>query len=55
MFMFLALDVWPETNPVNSSHTIEMVAFLGIATVGPGRFALQSWWDRTFPSMRWLR
>lgn len=55
LFMFLALDVWPENNPINSSHVIEMVAFLGIATVGPGRFAIQGWWDRTVPSMRWLR
>jgi len=42
-FMFLAGDVWPENNPVNSSHIIEMVAFLGIATVGPGAFSLQKW------------
>lgn len=40
-FMFLAGDVWPENNPVNSSHVIEMVAFLGIARVGPGRLSLQ--------------
>lgn len=55
-FMFLALDVWPDTNPINSSHVIEMVAYLGIATVGAGRFALQPWFDRTFPRMsRWAR
>jgi thiosulfate dehydrogenase [quinone] large subunit len=55
LFMFLAGDVWPETNPINSSHVIEMVAFLGIATVGAGRFALQPWFDRTFPRARWIR
>lgn len=54
-FMFLALDVWPTTNPVTSSHVIEFFAFLGIATVGPGAFALQGWWDRTFPSLKFLR
>ncbi len=54
-FMFLAGDVWPPTNPVNSSHVIEMVAFLGIATVGPGAFSVQRWFDKTFPSMRWVR
>ncbi|MGA9276122.1 DoxX family protein [Ilumatobacter sp.] len=54
-FMFLALDVWPDTNPINSSHTIEMLAFLGIATVGPGRFALQNWMVRTFPFMSWAK
>jgi thiosulfate dehydrogenase [quinone] large subunit len=43
LFMFLAADVWPETNPVNSSHLIEMVAYLGIATVGAGRFSLEPW------------
>ena len=53
--MFLAIDVWPETNPINSSHVIEMAAFLGIATVGPGRFALQNWFVRTFPFMSWAR
>ena len=47
-FMFLAVDVWPTNNPINSSHVIEMVAFLGIASVGPGPFALQGWFDRTF-------
>jgi thiosulfate dehydrogenase (quinone) large subunit len=55
VFMFLAADVWPENNPINSSHVIEMVAFLGIATVGPGAFALQGWVDRKLPSLRWLR
>lgn len=45
-FMFLAADVWPENNPVNSSHVIEMVAFLGIATVGVSRFSIQGWFDR---------
>ncbi|WP_051062694.1 DoxX family protein [Ilumatobacter nonamiensis] len=54
-FMFLALDVWPDTNPINSSHTIEMIAFLGIATVGPGRFALQNWMVKTFPFMSWAK
>ncbi|MFT7476280.1 MAG: thiosulfate dehydrogenase [quinone] large subunit, partial [Verrucomicrobiales bacterium] len=34
LFMFLAGDIWPENNPINSSHVIEMVAFGGIATVG---------------------
>ena len=55
LFMFLAADVWPENNPINSSHVIEMVAFLGIATVGAGRFALQPWLDRRFPGLRWLK
>lgn len=55
MFMFLAGDVWPENNPVNSSHIIETVAFLGIATVGPGGFSLQGWFQRTFPSLSWVR
>lgn len=45
-FMFLAADVWPENNPVNSSHLIEMVAYLGIATVGAGHFALQPWFSK---------
>lgn len=54
-FMFLASEVWPENNPVNSSHIIEMVAFLGIATVGPGAFSLQGWFQRKFPSMTWVR
>jgi len=54
-FMFLASEVWPENNPINSSHIIEMVAFLGIATVGPGAFSLQGWFQRKFPSMTWVR
>jgi thiosulfate dehydrogenase [quinone] large subunit len=54
-FMFLASEVWPENNPVNSSHIIEMVVFLGIATVGPGAFSLQGWFQRKFPSMTWVR
>jgi thiosulfate dehydrogenase [quinone] large subunit len=54
-FMFLAGDVWPENNPVNSSHVVEMVVLLGIATVGPGRFALQGWMERTLPFMRWAK
>lgn len=54
-FMFLAGDVWPPNNPVNSSHLIEMVAFLGIATVGASAFSLQGWFQRTFPSTTWVR
>jgi thiosulfate dehydrogenase [quinone] large subunit len=54
-FMFLAADVWPDNNPVNSSHVIEMAAFLGIAYVGAGRFSLQSWWDDKLPGLRWIR
>ena len=50
-FMFLAGDVWPENNPVNSSHVIEMVALLGIARVGAGRLSLQPWIDRTIPPL----
>lgn len=42
LFMFLASEVFPENNPVNSSHIIEMVALLGIATVGPGPFSLHA-------------
>jgi uncharacterized membrane protein YphA (DoxX/SURF4 family) len=53
--MFLAGDVWPENNPVNSSHVIEMVVLLGIATVGPGRFSLQKWMVKTFPFMSWAK
>ena len=49
MFMFLAGDVWPENNPVNSSHVIEAVAFLGIAVVGAGPFAVQRWVDANIP------
>lgn len=48
-FMFLAGDVWPENNPINSSHVVEMVAFAGIAIVGPGWFSLQRWVDRVIP------
>ena len=44
-FMFLAGDVWPANNPINSSHVVEMAAFLGIAYVGAGRFSLQSRFD----------
>ncbi len=54
-FMFLALDVWPDNNPINSSHSIEMVVYLGIATVGPGTFSLQNWMVRTFPFMSWAK
>lgn len=54
-FMFLAADVWPENNPVNSSHVIEMAAFLGIAYVGAGSFSLQGWFDDRFPRLSWLR
>lgn len=53
--MFLASEVWPENNPINSSHIIEMVAFLGIATVGPGAFSVQGWFQQKFPSMTWVR
>ena len=55
LFMFLAADVWPENNPVNSSHVVEMVVLLGIATVGPGRFALQNWMVKTMPFMSWAK
>jgi thiosulfate dehydrogenase [quinone] large subunit len=51
LFMFLAGEVWPENNPVNSSHVIEMVAFLGIASVGAGRFSLQRWFDTKVPAL----
>jgi len=55
-FMFLAGDVWPENNPINSSHVIEMVAFLGIAYVGAGRFSLQEWFESWAPSwLGWVR
>lgn len=46
LFMFLASEVFPEQNPVNSSHIIEMVALLGIATVGPGAFSLHAVFHR---------
>ena len=48
-FMFLAADVWPDNNPVNSSHVIEFFALLGIAYVGPGKFSLQGWVDEHVP------
>ncbi len=51
-FMFLAGDVWPENNPINSSHIIEMVAFLGIAYVGAGKFSLQSWAEDKIPAIK---
>lgn len=54
-FMFFAGDVWPEQNPINSSHVIEMAAFCGIAWVGAGRFSLQGWFDRRFPGLKWIR
>ncbi|HUW01476.1 MAG TPA: DoxX family protein [Acidimicrobiales bacterium] len=54
-FMFLAGDVWPPNNPINSSHVIEMAAFLGIATVGASAFSLQGWFQRKFPSATWVR
>jgi thiosulfate dehydrogenase [quinone] large subunit len=47
LFMFLAGDVWPPNNPINSSHVIEMAAFGGIAYVGAGKFSLQRWFDDT--------
>lgn len=49
LFMFLAGDVWPTNNPVNSSHVIEMVAFLGIAAANPTRWSLNSWAKRNLP------
>jgi len=55
VFMFLALDVWPENNPINSSHLIEFFVYLGIATVGPGSFSLQHWMVKTFPFMSWAK
>ena len=54
-FMFVAGDVWPENNPINSSHVIEMVVFLGIAYVGPGPFSLQKWFEGRFVALRWIR
>jgi thiosulfate dehydrogenase [quinone] large subunit len=48
-FMFLAGDVWPDNNPVNSSHVIEGFAFLGIATVGAGPFSLKKWASDKLP------
>jgi thiosulfate dehydrogenase [quinone] large subunit len=55
LFMFLALDVWPTNNPINSSHSIELIAYLGIATVGPGTFSLQNWMVKKFPFMSWAK
>lgn len=55
LFMFLAADVWPENNPVNSSHIVAMVVLLGVATVGPGRFSLQEWMVVNVPFMRWAK
>ncbi|MEM9611351.1 MAG: hypothetical protein AAF962_09080 [Actinomycetota bacterium] len=49
LFMYLAGDVWPETNPFVSGHLIEATAFIGIAVVGAGPFALQRWVDRRVP------
>ncbi len=54
-FMFLAGDVFPENNPIKSSHVIEMAAFLGIAYVGAGRFSLQSKFDHRYPRLRRIR
>jgi thiosulfate dehydrogenase [quinone] large subunit len=51
-FMFFAGDVWPENNPINSSHVIEGFAFLGIATVGAGPFSLQKWAGDKLPALR---
>lgn len=50
-FMFLAGDVWPENNPVLSSHVTEMVAFVGIAIVGAGPFSLKRWVGRKVPML----
>lgn len=55
LFMFLAVDVWPENNPINSSHIIEMAAFLGIATVGAGRFSIQKWFEKRFTALSWIK
>ncbi len=54
-FMFLATDVFPENNPINSSHVIEMTAFLGVAFVGAGRFSLQSKFDHRYPRLKRIR
>lgn len=51
-FLFVAVDVWPQNNPVNSSHVIEGAAFLGIAYVGPGPFSLQRWFEGRFPALK---
>jgi len=42
LFMFLAASVFPENNPVNDSHIVEMVVLLGIAWVGAGPFSLHA-------------
>ena len=55
LFLFLAADVWPENNPVNSSHVIEMAALLGIAYVGAGSFSLHRWFQERFPALKWVR
>lgn len=52
-FMFLAGDVWPPNNPVNSSHVIEFFAYLGIASAGPGAFSLQNWVSEHISWLRW--
>ena len=54
-FMFLAADVWPENNPVNSSHVIEMVAFIGIAYAPPTFWSLQGWFSDKFPQLSWVK
>ncbi len=54
-FMFLAIDVFPENNPVNSSHVIEMAAFSGIAYVGAGRFSLQERFEDRYPRLKRIR
>ena len=54
-FMFLAADVWPENNPVNSSHVIEMVAFIGIAYAPPTFWSLQGWFSDKFPQLNWVK
>lgn len=48
-FMFLAADVWPENNPVNSSHIIEMVALLGVASMGAHKLSLRDKVIKIFP------
>ena len=50
-FVFFVVDVWPENNPITSSHVIEMVAFLGIACVGAGKFSLQKWANEKIPAL----
>jgi len=51
----LLFDIWPTNNPINSSHSIELIAYLGIATVGPGTFSLQNWMVKKFPLMSWAK